>query len=133
MCRVGHCNSSNMYQKFMKKIKRIQFHCVRPFRPIAAQTAQKPVKPARPITARARRPHPGRNLGLGRQSALPRAPAWAANRPMHLAPLILIGRPSDRFGRTKTLHRPWSRTLVLFVSLLSLFFAALSSLYLISS
>ena len=32
-------------------------------------SAQKPAKPARPITARARRPHPGRNLGLGWQSS----------------------------------------------------------------
>ena len=36
-------------------------------------------KPARPSSPRARRPHPGRNLGLGRQSALPRAPAWAGD------------------------------------------------------
>ena len=37
-------------------------------------TAQNQQKPARPITSHARRPHPGRNLGLGRQSpARPRA------------------------------------------------------------
>ena len=42
----------------------------------------KPAKPARPITARARRPHPGRNLGLGQQSSRVRVPAWVASWPI---------------------------------------------------
>ena len=51
--------------------------------------------------ARVRRADPGRNLGLGRQSSLPLAPAWAESRPDQPVPLIPIGRPSGRFGRSK--------------------------------
>ena len=43
-------------------------------------------KPARPASPRAHRPHPGRNLGLGRQSAAARSPAWAKLWSGHLQP-----------------------------------------------
>ena len=49
----------------------------------SAQNRQKPAWPASP---RARRPHPGRNLGLGRQNAAARSPAWAKLRSGHLQP-----------------------------------------------
>ena len=66
----------------------------------------RPSLPQQPTFARC--PHPGRNLGLGRQSGLPLAPAWAESRPMLPSPSDFIRRPSDRFGRTKWLIRPRS-------------------------
>ena len=59
--------------------------------------------PPLPFTfARVRRADPGRNLGPGRQSGLPLAPAWAKSRPVLPSPSDLIRRPSVHLGRIKT-------------------------------
>ena len=54
------------------------------------------------LSARARRPYPGRNLGLGRQSVATRSPAWAKRRSNQPAPLDQIRRPLVVLGQTKT-------------------------------
>jgi len=46
--------------------------------------------------------HPGRNVGLGRQSAAARSPAWANEWPASSPPSTLIRRSPGLFARTKT-------------------------------
>ena len=56
------------------------------FGPALLSGRPKTGSPARPSFPRARRPHPGRNLGLGREFSLARSPAWAESRPAQSEP-----------------------------------------------
>ena len=58
-------------------------------------------KPARPASPRARRPHPGRNLGLDRQSRVGALARLGRGRPDHLQPFDLIDGSPACFGRSK--------------------------------
>jgi len=62
-----------------------------------AGSAQLNIQPG-PSPSRARTACPGRNVGLGRQSATAARPAWAAEWPGHSTPSDQIRRPSGRFA-----------------------------------
>ena len=70
----------------------------------------------------ARCPHPGRNLGLGRQSGLPLTPAWAESRPGEISPSDLIRRSSAGFAGSKPARprRLENPSLIRFLPFLSL-------------
>jgi len=67
---------------------------------VEAASAQLNIQPG-PSPSRARTACPGRNVGLGRQSATAARPAWAVMQPAQSRPSARIRRLSARLGRTK--------------------------------
>ena len=88
----NHSNSSKYaFKLLLENNDKISFFFILSFQPSAAQNA---LKTARPGLPRAHRPHPGRNLGLGRQNAA-RARARLGRR---VGP-VNRGRSSQSNGR----------------------------------
>ena len=88
----NHSNSSKYaFKLLLENNDKISFFFILSFQPSAAQNA---LKTARPSLPRAHRPHPGRNLGLGRQSA-----ARARSRLGRRVGPANRGRPSRSDGR----------------------------------
>ena len=86
---------SHLSLEKLEKENGLNFYCA------VAQPSKWP-GPTRHTRARS---HPGRNVGLGRQSAAARSPAWAAEWPASSPPSALIRRSPGLFARTKTRRR----------------------------
>ena len=82
---------SHLSLEKLEKENGLNFNCV------VAQPSKWP-SPTRHARARS---HPGRNVGLGWQSAVARSPAWAAEWPASSPPSALIRRSPGLFARTK--------------------------------
>ena len=80
----------------------------------------RPAKPARPSYSPRALPHPGRNLGLGRQSRAGALARLGRGRPDHLQPFDLIDGSPARFGRSKNAVAGFLRNPSSFSSPLSL-------------
>ena len=89
----------NMHLKLLLENNKKFFLLLLSFQHGAAQDA---LKTARPSCPRAHRPHPGRNLGLGRQSAAHPRARLGRRWPEDPWLLVLIGRSRAVFGRIKT-------------------------------
>ena len=102
-------NLSNMNQKFLENKKMNSFHCVRPFRPIAAQTSPKTGKTGSVhfLHATPDRTQAATWAWAGK-AGRPRAPAWAAS-PAQASGAVGADRTAARRLRVnKTCPRPRS-------------------------